>query len=80
MPPKDNLQRQKILDVSLCELCEQNHDSDLHALGNCGVAQDVWASSLFAIQKCGTGQVDVLGLLEYLMTQLSLEELEFFFV
>ena len=71
---------QKILDVSLCELCEQNHDSVLHALWSCGVAQDVWAGSLSTIQKCKTDQVDMLGLLEYLMARLSLEELEFFFV
>lgn len=46
----------------------------------CGVAQDVWASSLSTIQKCKTDQVDMLGLLEYLMARLSLKELEFFFV
>ena len=44
------------------------------------MAQDVWAGSLSTIQKCKTDQVDMLGLLEYLMARLSLEELEFFCV
>lgn len=44
------------------------------------MAQDVWAGSLSTIQKCKTDQVDMLGLLEYLMARLRLEELEFFFV
>lgn len=39
----------------------------------------MWASSVKILQKECTGQNDLLHLLEYLLNQLSLEEVEVFF-
>lgn len=52
----------------------------LHILWECGVAQDVWASSKIGLQKRARSQVDMLQLFEDLLDKLSGEELELFLV
>ena len=43
----------------------------LHILWECGVAQDVWASSNIGLQKQATSQVDMVQLLEDLLDRIS---------
>ena len=46
----------------------------------CEAAQDVWARSLSQLQKSSTAQVDFLQLVTGLMSKLSREEWDFFWV
>ena len=43
----------------------------LHILWECGVAQDVWASSNIGLQKQAMSQVDMVQLLEDLLDRIS---------
>ena len=65
-----------------CELCKFDQESGIHALWECGVARDVWASSVVKLQKFwgGGGQQDVIQLFEELLVRLEVEELELFIV
>ncbi|KAL4614834.1 hypothetical protein ACB092_07G081300 [Castanea dentata] len=55
-------------------------ESTILALWNCEVAKDVWARSLVKLRKCSHGQADMLELIEYLLSWLSLQEMEVFLV
>ena len=59
LPTSENLARRKIIDDNTCGLCRQGAESVLHILWECGVAQDVWASSNIGLQKRATSQVDM---------------------
>ena len=80
LPTGENLARRKITDDNRCGLCKQGAESVLHCLWECGVAQDIWASSNIGMQKRATSQVDMVQLLEELMDRISGEELELFLV
>ena len=80
LPISENLARRKIIKDSSCGLCKQDTESVLHILWECGVAQDVWASSKIGLQKRARSQVDMLQLFEDLLDKLSGEELELFLV
>ena len=64
----------------LCLLCALPQESTIHALWECTVAQDVWHGSVRALQKCGTGQLDFVALLKYLLDRLNKTEVELFLV
>ena len=64
----------------LCLLCALFQESTIHALWECSAAQDVWHGSVRALQKCGTSQLDFVGLLEYLLDRLNKTEVEMFLV
>lgn len=52
----------------------------IHALWDCGAAQDGWASCSVHLQKCSHGQEDMLQLVEELISPLEPSELELFLV
>lgn len=68
------------MEDSSCELCRQGAETVLHVLWECGVAQDVWAGSKVCLQKCMMARADILQLIEDLMTRLTVEDMELFFV
>ena len=41
---------------------------------------DVWVGSSLNLQKCSHGQADMIELMEYLLSRLSLQEMELFLV
>ena len=47
-----------------CELCRIAQETGIHALWECGVAQDVWANSFMSLQKFVGGQCDSVQLFE----------------
>ncbi|XP_075670478.1 uncharacterized protein LOC142640297 [Castanea sativa] len=55
-------------------------ETEIHALWNCGVAQDIWACCSARLQKCQVGQDDMLQLWEELIARLTIDELELFLV
>ncbi|KAL0005891.1 hypothetical protein SO802_013452 [Lithocarpus litseifolius] len=79
-PSKVNLVRRQILKEDRCGLCERCPKSVIHALGECSVAQDVWAGSTARIQKCVGVKEDFLQLFQFMMSKLSEEELKAFLV
>lgn len=50
LPTWDNLYRRKIMDDNTCELCRSDSESGIHALWECDIARDIWASSV-VLQK-----------------------------
>ena len=80
LPTLDNLCKRKIVADNTCELCKFDRESRIHALWECGVARDVWASSVVRLQKFVGGQQDVIQLFEELLVRLEGEELELFLV
>ncbi|XP_075659072.1 uncharacterized protein LOC142628932 [Castanea sativa] len=75
-----NLTRKRIKEDNRCEACKTEPKTEVHALWNYGVAQDIWADCSIRLQKCCGGHDDVLQLMEDLITRLSTEELELFIV
>ena len=63
-----------------CCFCQKEVESILHVLWGYGVAQDVWARSLTRLQKSSIEQADFLQLVTSLMSKLSREEWELFWV
>ncbi|KAL4598870.1 hypothetical protein ACB092_11G088100 [Castanea dentata] len=63
-----------------CELCRSASETGVHVLSECGVAREVWASSLVKFQKYVGGQRDSMQLFEELQDRLSREEFELFLV
>uniref|UniRef100_A0A7N2RFA1 Reverse transcriptase zinc-binding domain-containing protein n=1 Tax=Quercus lobata TaxID=97700 RepID=A0A7N2RFA1_QUELO len=80
LPTRDNLVHRRIIDDDTCELCKSTSETVIHALWECGVARDVWASSLVKRQKCAGGQQDSMQLFEEMQGRLTREELELFLV
>ena len=52
----------------------------IHVLWGCAMVQDVWVGSMSKLQKGVSGFSDVIQLMEHLVDQLSIEELELFWV
>ena len=46
LPTRDNLCKRKIMADNTCELCKSDRESGIHALWECEVARDIWASSV----------------------------------
>ena len=63
-----------------CELCKSASETGVHILWDCGVARDVWASSLVKLQKHVGAQWDSMQLFEEMQDRLSREELKLFLV
>lgn len=80
LPTRDNLCKRKIMADNICELCKSDRESGIHALWECEVARDIWASSVVKLQKFVVGQQDVIQLFEELLVRLEVEELELFLV
>ena len=80
LPTRDNLVHRRIIDDDTCELCKSTSETVIHAIWECGVARDVWASSLVKLQKCAGGQQDSMQLFEEMQGRLTREELELFLV
>ena len=80
LPTRENLCKHKIVADNTCELCKSDWESGIHALWECGVARDVWASSVVKLQNFVGGQQDVIQLFEELLVRLEGEELELFLV
>ncbi|XP_050245997.1 uncharacterized protein LOC126694011 [Quercus robur] len=79
LPTLERLRQQRIIENALCPICMQAPETIIHALWECGVAQDVWAGcSHRVLQKGLTAQVSVFRLVEELMQKLPEDALEFF--
>ena len=65
---------------NVCLKCIRFSKSTVHALWDCRVAVDVWAGSSLKLQKCLHDQADMLELMEYLPSRLSLQEMELFLI
>ena len=80
LPSKVNLVRRHVLQEDKWEICQRCSKSIIHALWDCGAAQDVWAGSVARIQKSGGKVDDFLQLFQVMMAKLSMKELEIFLV
>ena len=80
LPTGQNLLKRRVLDVATCEMCTLTAEDCIHALWECGVAQDVWAGSLVGMQKVATQQVSFLHLVEKLLDEKPMEVCELFLV
>ena len=80
LPTRVNLAKRKILENVMCYCCQRFAETTLHAVWECGAAQDVWARSITPLQKWSTSYHDFRGLFEALMDRLQKEELEIFLV
>ena len=80
LPTRDNLVLRRILEDDGCILCSRMAETGIHALWECGVAQDVWAGSFIRLQKCIQGLEDVIQLFEDLLSRMSTTEFELFLV
>ena len=76
LPTKLNLSKRKIIADVMCPICLRFPESVVHALWDCGAARDVWAGSLKILQKCESGMVDMLQLMEYLMERVESHDME----
>ena len=72
LPTRLNLVKQRILHDDVCLNCTRFLESTVHVLWNCGVAVDVWVRSSLKLQKCTHGQADMIELIKYLLSKLSL--------
>lgn len=75
---QQNLVKRRVIADGICSICKQDTESVIHVLWECGVAQDLWAGSLIRIQKCTSGQEDIMRLFKAMLNKLSTEEFEFF--
>lgn len=75
-----NLEKRKIIQDNLCQCCEREPETGVHALWECGAAQDVWAGSITCLQKLQTSQCDMMELFVWLFDRLSKSEIEVFIV
>ena len=65
----------------MCPFCKRFPETTIHALWECGVAQDVWARcSHHTLQKGLTDQDNMMQLFENLMHKLPKDVLELFLV
>ena len=67
LPTRLNLSKRKIITDVKCPICLRFPKSVVHVLWDYGAARDVWVDSLKILQKGGSGMVDMLQLMEYLM-------------
>ena len=80
LPTRVNLVHKKIIQDNRCEVCKFEAETGIHAIWNCGAAQDVWSGCSSRLQKCTGEQGDFLQLMELLIDHLSTNELVLFLV
>lgn len=80
LPTQVNLVKRKITGDNAYPICTQFPKTEIHALWDCLVAQDVWAGSRIKLQKYPLGPQDMLQIFDYLMDRLDLENVELFLV
>ncbi|XP_030970640.1 uncharacterized protein LOC115991023 [Quercus lobata] len=81
LPTLERLRQRRIIENALCPICMQAPETIVHALWECGAAQDVWAGyPQRALQKGLNAQASILQLVEELMQRLSEDALEAFLV
>ena len=64
----------------MCHCCQRFVETALHAVWECGAAQDVWVGSITSLHKWSTSCHDFRGLFVALMDRLQKVELEIFLV
>lgn len=60
LPIRVNLAQKQIIQDNRYEACKIELEILIHALWNCGMAQDVWAGCSALLQNCPVGQDDML--------------------
>ena len=80
LPTRLNLAKRRVISDNTCLNCTKFPESTIHELWDCEVATDVWTGSLVKLQKCSHGQADMIELMEYLLSRLTLQEMELFLV
>ena len=60
LPTLANLAQKRIIQDSTYEFCKSNSKTGIHALWDCGVAQDIWDGCSIRLQKCSVGQADMI--------------------
>ena len=55
LPTQANLAQKQIIQDNRYEACKTEPETRIHALWNCGVAQDVWAGCSARLEKCLVG-------------------------
>ena len=80
LPTRVNLSKKRIIADNRCEACKTELETEIHAIWNCGVAQDIWAGCSRRLQKCHMGPEDMMRLWEELTGRLTIDELELFLV
>ena len=72
LPTRLNLVKRRIIHDDVCSNSTRFPESTVHVLWDCRVVVDVWAGSSLKLQKCTHGQADMIELMEYLLSRLSL--------
>lgn len=80
LPTWVNLAKRKIIEDDLCHCCKRVAETAIHAIWDCGAAQDVWARTLPMLQKGSNIYFDFRHLFEYLLDKLPTLALELFLV
>ena len=80
LPTRVNLSKKQIIADNRCEACKTEPKTEIHALWNCGVVQDIWAGCSVRLQKCHVGLEDMMQLWEELTVRLTIDEFELFLV
>jgi len=81
LPTYERLWQRRIIENDMCPICKRFPETTIHALWECGAAQDVWVGcSHHTLQKGLTDQDNMMQLFENLMHKLSEDVLELFLV
>ena len=80
LPTKYNLVKRKIITDDKCHICTRKVESVTHALWGCAAVQDVWAGSISKLQKGVSAFNDFMQLMEHLVSRLSTDKMELFWV
>lgn len=80
--------KRNVIKDNTCHCCQRTSKSVIHAIWECVIhaiwecaaAQDVWAGSSIALQKCTTNFNDFMQLFEVLMDRLVAAEMKLFLV
>ena len=80
LPTKYYLVKRKIITNDKCHICTREVESVTHALWGCAAVQDVWVGSIPKLQKGVSSFSDFMQLMEHLVSRLSTNEMELFWV
>ena len=80
LPTKYNLVKRKIITDDKCHIYTREVESVTHALSGCAAVQDVWAGSIPKLQKGVSTFSDFMQLIEHLVSRLSTDKMELFWV
>jgi hypothetical protein len=78
LPTRVNLRRRKIIDVSLCPICEAADETVVHALWQCPAATDVWCVGDKKLQKMSLAGLDFTQIVTTVFEKCSTEESQLF--